>query len=108
MEQGANNQKNNGGKLEGATYRRVIQIITAGTKDQMALEGEKHGLFTEFFLSSLQGDADANSDKVVTGLEIGKYIPPIVANLTNHAQTPIFAHIEGNGDILFFLKQNSM
>jgi len=107
LEQGATNQKNNGDKLEGSTYKRVIQIITAGTEDQAALEGEKHGLFTEFFLHSLRGGADLNSDRVVTGLEIGKYIPPIVANLTNHAQTPIFAHIEGNGDILFFLKQNS-
>jgi hypothetical protein len=37
---------------------------------------------------------------------MGKYIPPIVAQLSNRAQTPIFAHIEGNGDILFFLKQD--
>jgi len=108
LEQGATNENINGGKLEGSTYKRVIQIITAGAKDQMALEGEKHGLFTEFFLNSLQGDADLNSDKVVTGLEIGKYIPPIVAKLTNQAQTPIFAHIEGQGDILFFLKQDTM
>jgi hypothetical protein len=108
LEQGATNENINAGKLEGSTYKRVIQIITAGAKDQMALEGEKHGLFTEFFLNSLQGDADLNSDKVVTGLEIGKYIPPIVAKLTNQAQTPIFAHIEGQGDILFFLKQNTM
>jgi len=108
LEQGATKPKNNGGKHMGSTYKRVIQIITAGAKDQVAFEGEKHGLFTEFFLRSLQGDADLNSDKVVTGLEIGKYIPPIVADLTNHAQTPIFAHIEGKGDILFFLEQNNM
>jgi len=108
LEQGAASQKNNGSMVKGSSYKRVIQIITAGAKDQMALEGEKHGLFTEFFLQSLRGDADLNRDKVVTGREIGKYIPPIVARLTNQTQTPLFAHIEGNGDILFFLKQNNM
>ena len=108
LEQGHKIQQNGDSEIEGSTYKRVIQIITAGTKDQVALEGEKHGLFTEFFLQSLKGDADLNSDKVVTGREMGTYIPPIVARLTNRTQTPMFAHIEGNGDILFFLEKNDM
>jgi hypothetical protein len=108
LEQGLKNQQDGDSEIEGSAYKRVIQIITAGAKDQVALEGEKHGLFTEFFLQSLEGNADLNSDKVVTGREMGNYIPPIVARLTNHTQTPMFAHIEGNGDILFFLEQNDM
>ena len=108
LEQGAKDRQHNGDGFERSTYKRVVQIITAGAKDQLALEGEKHGLFTEYFLQSLRGDADLNGDNVVTGHEIGKYIPPIVAHLTNRSQTPLFSHIEGSGDILFFVNNNNL
>ena len=88
-----------------SSYRRVIQIITAGSEDQAALEGEHHGLFTEYFLDSLKGEADLDQNRVVTGREIGRHIPPIISRLTKNRQTPLFAHIEGNGNILFFLNR---
>jgi hypothetical protein len=58
LEQGVADKWGTDDMAEGSSYKRVIQIITAGSKDQLALEGEKHGLFTEFFLQSLKGDAD--------------------------------------------------
>lgn len=108
LERTAADRQDKGNSVAKSTYKRVVQIITAGAKDQLALEGEKHGLFTEYFLHSLQGDADLNGDEVVTGHEIGRYIPPIVAHLTNQTQTPLFSHIEGSGDILFFIKKNNL
>ena len=83
--------------------RRVVQIITAGDKDQMALESEGHGLFTKYILNSLKGNADLNRDSVISGTELGTYIPPIISKITQNFQTPIFSHLEGNGDIIFFL-----
>ena len=91
--------------IEYFSHKRVIQIITAGGKDQAALEGEEHGLFTQHFLQAIIGQADFNSDKVVTGGEIGKFIVPLVSNISGNQQTPIFAHIEGEGDVLFFYQK---
>jgi hypothetical protein len=83
--------------------RRVIQILTAGAKDQVALENDGHGLFTEHFLNALGGQADQNNDQVVTGSELGQHLPPLIGQLTDQFQTPLFSQIEGEGDILFFL-----
>lgn len=86
------------------SHRRVIQIITAGGKDQQALEVDDHGVFTKFFLQSIEGQADVNKDNVVSGREIGNFVIPKVTNITAANQTPIFSHIEGKGEVLFFLR----
>ena len=85
--------------------KRVIQIFTAGDKDQQAMETENHGLFTLYFLKALAGKADINQDRVITGSEIGEYIPKIVDRISKNKQTPVFSHIEGKGDVLFFYNQ---
>ena len=89
---------------ENLQSRRVIEILTAGTKNQTVMEMDSHGLFTKHLLNSIQGKADINRDQVITGMEIGNFLIKEVTKASNSKQTPVFSKIEGNGDIYFFLK----
>jgi Caspase domain/Tetratricopeptide repeat/Glucodextranase, domain B len=84
---------------------RAVQIITAGGKDEQVQEKAGHGLFTNYFLQALIGDADSNKDNVVTGTELGTYLRPRVSNASNHGQTPLFGRLEGGGEFMFFVGQ---
>jgi hypothetical protein len=83
---------------------RAVQIVTAGGKGEQALEKEGHGVFTTYFLQAIAGAADVNRDKVVTGSELGTYLRPAVSNASRQAQTPLFGRLEGEGEVLFFVK----
>lgn len=84
---------------------RVIQIVTAGGKGEQVQEKEGHGLFTTYFLRALEGEADINNDKVVTGTELGAYLRPRVSDASRNAQTPLFGRLEGEGEFLFFIEK---
>jgi hypothetical protein len=81
---------------------RSIQILTAGSRSEQAIETEGHGLFTEHLLAALSGTADINSDGYITATEIYATVRPDVTRQSYSRQTPQFGYIEGNGDIIFY------
>ena len=81
---------------------RSIQILTAGSRSEQAIEAEGHGLFTEHLLAALSGTADINADGYITGTEIYATLRPSVTQQSHSRQTPQFGYIEGNGDLIFY------
>ncbi|MGD8973278.1 MAG: caspase family protein [Desulfobacterales bacterium] len=80
---------------------RSIQILTAGSRSEQAVEAEGHGLFTDHLLAALSGAADINSDGHITATEIYATVRPSITKQSHSRQTPQFGYIEGNGDIIF-------
>ncbi len=91
------------GYLNKITSRIAVQIITAGGKNEEAEEGESHGLFTEYFLKGLEGEADRNKDHILTASEIGVYTSKEVSVASDNEQTPGFGWIDGEGEFVFIL-----
>ena len=81
---------------------RSIQILTAGSRSEQAVEAEGHGLFTDHLLAALNGAADINSDGHITATEIYATVRPSITKQSQSRQTPQFGYIEGNGDIIFY------
>lgn len=80
---------------------RSIQILTAGSRSEQAIEAAGHGLFTDQLLAALAGAADINSDGYITATEIYATLRPAITRKSYSRQTPQFGYIEGNGDIIF-------
>jgi hypothetical protein len=91
------------GFLEKVTSLRAVQMVTAGGKGEQVIEGGNHGLFTEYLLSGLEGNADADNDGILTASEIGSYIRPAVSKASRNKQTPQFGCLEGEGEFVFLL-----
>ncbi len=91
------------GFLEKVTSQKAVQMVTAGGKDEQVVEDGKHGLFTDYFLSGLEGVADADKDGILTASEIGSYIGPAVSKASRNRQTPQFGSLEGEGEFVFVL-----
>ena len=53
-----------------------LVVFSAASGDQISsgYPNKKHGLFTYFLLRGLRGDADKNNDKIITVLELEKYL----------------------------------
>jgi len=89
----------------GGRRARAIQMITAGTEGQLAVERGGLGLFTTYLLRAIAGgEADRDGDGVVTGSEIGEFVAPQVEQQTRGRQTPRFGHLDGTGEISFHLR----
>ncbi|MBW2409104.1 MAG: caspase family protein, partial [Deltaproteobacteria bacterium] len=80
---------------------RSIQILTAGSRSEQAIEVGGHGLFTNHLLAALSGSADINKDGYITATEIYATLRPSITKKSHSRQTPQFGYIEGNGDIIF-------
>lgn len=80
---------------------RSIQILTAGSRSEQAIEAAGHGLFTDHLLAALAGTADINNDGYITATEIYATLRPSITRKSYSRQTPQFGYIEGNGDIIF-------
>ncbi|CAB1057495.1 hypothetical protein D1BOALGB6SA_2248 [Olavius sp. associated proteobacterium Delta 1] len=80
---------------------RSIQILTAGSRSEQAIEAAGHGLFTDHLLAALAGAADINDDGYITATEIYATLRPSITRKSYSRQTPQFGYIEGNGDIIF-------
>ena len=80
---------------------RSIQILTAGSRSEQAIEAAGHGLFTDHLLAALSGAADINDDGYITATEIYATVRPSITQKSDSRQTPQFGYIEGNGDIIF-------
>ncbi len=80
---------------------RSIQILTAGSRSEQAMESQGHGLFTDHLLAALNGAADINADGHITATEIYATVRPSITQQSHSQQTPQFGYIEGNGDMIF-------
>jgi len=89
------------GYLDQMTSRRAVQMITAGREDELAIEVNGRGIFTDSFLRAIDGEADANGDGWVTASEVGAFVPEQVASITNAKQTPMYGTLEGRGEVVF-------
>ena len=90
-----------GAFIEKITSLRAVQMITAGSEGEQALESGGQGLFTRYFLRALEGEADFDHDGFVTASEIGTYVRPQVTMASRRRQTPQFGTLEGSGEVAF-------
>ena len=95
-------QKQDSVYIQKMMQTRSIQILTAGSRSEQAIESEGHGLFTDHLLAALNGAADINSDGHITATEIYATVRPSITKQSRSRQTPQFGYIEGNGDIIFY------
>ena len=65
-------------------------VMTAAGGDQTAkpLEEVRHGMFSYFLMKGMEGDADANQDKLITAGELHAYVQQNVAQQSSGSQTP--------------------
>jgi hypothetical protein len=80
----------------------VRLFITAGTDKQQVPDDS---VFLKAFIKGLEGEANLNKDKYVTGTELGEFLFQYVTNHTNSNQTPVYGPIGdsplGRGDFIF-------
>jgi uncharacterized caspase-like protein len=93
--------KQNTAYIQKMLRSRSIQILTAGSRSEQAIEAAGHGLFTDHLLAALAGAADINADGFITATEIYATLRPSITQESYSRQTPQFGYIEGNGDIIF-------
>lgn len=78
-----------------------VQMMTAGTEGQQAIEQGGRGVFTTYLLQGMRGEADRNGDKVVTATEIGWFVSDQVRLATKSRQTPVYGRMSGAGEVAF-------
>lgn len=91
------------GYLHKITSMRSVQMITAGGKGEQAAELQGHGVFTQYFLRGLDGEADRDNDGVVTTSELGAFLMPQVSRASDNLQTPQYGRLDGEGEVIFVL-----
>lgn len=86
-----------------APGRRIqaVQMLTAGTEGQQAIEKGGRGVFTTYLLQGMSGEADRNGDDVITASEIGWYVSDQVRLATKSRQTPVYGRMSGTGEVAF-------
>ena len=89
------------------TQERARQILTAGQKDELVVEGDEwgHSVFTKCLLDGLKGMADLDNDGAITTSELYTYLKPRVSRDSDNKQTPQAYTIEGDGEVVFILKE---
>jgi hypothetical protein len=85
---------------EAAAQDRVVQILTAGTADELVQESNGWGRFTRAVHAGLAGAADRNQDGVVTTEELAIYTDDRVQRDTQRRQHPQWGTMEGSGTAL--------
>ncbi|MCH7870031.1 MAG: ankyrin repeat domain-containing protein [Myxococcales bacterium] len=80
---------------------QAVQMLTAGTEGQQAIEQGGRGVFTTYLLQGMRGEADRNGDKVVTASEIGWFVSDQVRLATKSRQTPVYGRMSGAGEVAF-------
>ncbi|MFT5444793.1 MAG: hypothetical protein ACI8W3_003852, partial [Myxococcota bacterium] len=80
---------------------QAVQMLTAGTEGQQAIEQGGRGVFTKFLLQGMSGEADRNGDDVVTATEIGWFVADQVKLATKSRQTPVYGRMSGAGEVAF-------
>jgi len=85
---------------------RARQVLTAGNAEQRVEDGggKGHSVFTRAVLDALSGDADLDTDGVVTYGELANHVAAVVEARTEQRQTPLRAEFpdhEGGSVALF-------
>ena len=89
--------------LELLAQSRVIQVLTAGRKNQPVLEEQGHGVFTRKLLDGLLGHADSNRDGIITGTELAAWMHPRVAQASDNKQDMQFGNLRRGGADFFLV-----
>jgi hypothetical protein len=89
-----------GAPLSVLTTEPVVQILTAGTHGQVAVEDSGHGIFTKHFLKGLEGWADPEGGGL-TALKLATFIQERVVRESAGRQTPQYGKLDGEGEFLF-------
>ncbi len=86
------------------TTRPVRQFITSGSAGE---EVPDESIFRHQFVEALEGEADANKDGFVTGIELGEFLQEKVVNYSEGSQHPQYGKIRNpnldKGDFVFSL-----
>jgi len=90
--------------INAKTAQPVRQFITSGSAEETVPD---QSIFREQFISGLQGEADLNQDRYVTGAELGEFLYDSVVNYSKGAQHPQYGKIRhpklDKGDFVFQL-----
>lgn len=89
--------------LELVGRSRVMQVLTAGRKDEPVIEERGHGVFTRALLDGLEGHADENRDGLITLSELGAWMHPRVAQASDYKQDMQWGSLDGEGQFVFVL-----
>lgn len=95
--------QNTPGYLMKITSKPAVQIMTAGSEGEQAIEVGGQGVFTTYLLRALSGEADLDGDGAVTASEMGTWVKPQVSNASQARQNPQFGTIDGAGDAVFVI-----
>jgi uncharacterized caspase-like protein len=79
---------------------RIVQILTAGQKDELAREQNGWGLFTRALHDGLSGAADRDGDRVITFEELARSAQAQVVLSSGGRQHPQWKTMEGFGSAL--------
>ncbi|PLX65934.1 MAG: hypothetical protein C0603_13240 [Denitrovibrio sp.] len=80
----------------------VRQFISSGTENQLVPDDS---VFRRRFIDGVNGSADSNQDRVITGSELGQYLQSKVSAYTEGTQTPAFGKMAGyEGEFVFINK----
>ena len=93
-----------GETFRGDSSNRSVQVLTAGTEGQQAIELGGRGVFTTYLLQALEGEANMNGDEVVTASEIGAFVANQVNSRTGGRQTPSYGRLGGTGEVRFLIR----
>ena len=93
--------------LELIAQSRVIQVMTAGKRDQPVVEELGHGVFTRKLLDGLAGHADENRDGIVTVGELAAWMHPRVAQASDYMQDMQWGTLDGEGQVVFVLPDSA-
>ena len=79
------------GFLDRVTSGRGKIILTASGANEVSAENDElqHGVFTHFLIQGLQGQADTDSDGLITVDEVYTYVSKQVPQATNQEQHPV-------------------
>ncbi len=82
------------------TEKRAVQVLTAGDKGEVPIRKDGQGAFMTALLAGLKGAADQNKNGWLMASELGAYVKQQIEQITNGAQHPQFAQLDGDGDVI--------
>ncbi len=97
----------NRGIPENISYKTTMpvrQFITSGSAEENVPD---KSIFRDFFVKALEGEADRDKDRYITGNELGEYLQKNVINYSRDTQHPQYGKIRNpnldKGDFVFLL-----
>jgi uncharacterized caspase-like protein len=79
---------------------RIVQLLTAGQHEELAIERDGWGLFTRALHDGLAGAADRDGDAVIAFDELAGYVRERVLERSEGRQHPQAKTLEGSGNAL--------